>query len=271
MTINPVSFHHLKKIFKNQKRVMAILMLFGFVLELLITIILSTSVMRTFVESYFKLLPPIVKQLTGFLGQNFVGSQFIAFGYNHPAILFALIFISVSIAARYITAEIEHRSVELLALRLFPRYKIVITQYVFIIFMIVMVYLGMFLGSVIGKHITGLTSEVNVIMLIKIIGTGILFFSAVGAIVTFIATKVNERSMALAWSIGIMLFLFVYDAIIRLWEQAAFLKTYSLFEWYQPVNIATKNYDFKTAVPLLLFLIILFLYMAIRSFKKRDL
>ena len=268
---NPVSFHHFRKIFKNQKRVMAVLMLFGFILELLITIILSTSVMRNFLEGYFKLLPPAVKHLTGFLGQNFAGSQFIAFGYNHPAILFALIFISVSIASRYITAEIEHRSIELLALRLFPRYKIIVTQYVFIVFMIFMIFLGMFCGTVAGKHFTNMTSEINVIMISKIIGTGILFFSAIGAIVTFIATKTNERGLALAWSIGVLLFLFVYDAIIRLWEQADFLKPYSLFNWYQPVNIATKNYNFIVGITLLVFLNVFFLSMAIRSFKKRDL
>ena len=140
--MTPVSFHHFKKILKNQLRVILVLMFFAFLIELLIVIILSTSVTRSYIESYFSLMPPAFRQLTGFMGQNFVGSQFIAFGYNHPAILFILIFIPVSIASRYITAEIENRSIEILALRLNPRYRIIATQYLFIVFMIFLIYLA---------------------------------------------------------------------------------------------------------------------------------
>lgn len=267
----PVSFHHFKKIFKNQLRVLIVLMLFAFLIELLFAIILSTSVIRNYIEGYFSLMPPVFKQLTGFMGQNFVGSQFVAFGYNHPAILFILIFISVSISGRYITAEIENRSIELLSLRLYPRYKIVTTQYAFLVFMIFMVYLAMFMGSMSGKYFTGLSKEINEILIFKIIGIGLLFYAVVGAIVTFIATTVRERSLALSWSIGVILFLFVYDALIRLWEQANFLKPYSLFNWYQPVNIATKNYDFGTGIPVLIAISIIFLFLSIWNFNRRDL
>ena len=267
----PVSFHHFKKLFKNQIRVLIVLMLFAFLIELLIAVILSTSVTRNYIESYFSLMPPAFKQLTGFLGQGFVGKQFLAFGYNHPAILFILIFVSVSIAARYITTEIENRSIEILSLRLYPRYRILLTQYSFMLFMIFMIFLGMFSGSLAGKYFTGLSTEVDEVLILKIVGIGFLFFSAVGAIVTFIATLFSERSLAFAWSIGVILFLFVFDALIRLWDQAHFLKPYSLFNWYQPVNIATNTYDFTIGIMVLIMLIVLFLCLAVYNFNRRDL
>ena len=271
MKKGPLSYHHFKKIFKNQYKVILVLMLFAFLIEMIIAIILSTSVMRSYVESYFSLMPPAFKQLTGFMGQNFVGSQFIAFGYGHPAILFIMIFAPVSIASRYITAEIENRSIEILAIRLNPRYRIIITQYLFIIFMIFLIYLAMFMGSMSGKYLTSLSSEIDEILILKIMVVGLLFFSAIGAIVTFIATLFNEKSLSFSWNIGVILFLFVYDALIRLWDQAYFLKPYSLFNWYQPVGIATKNYDFEAGIPLLLFFILLFIGLAVNNFNKRDL
>jgi len=267
----PISFHHFKKIFKNQIRVILVLMFFAFLIEMLIAIILSTSEMRSYIESYFSLMPPAFKQLTGLLGQNFVGSQFIAFGYSHPAILFILIFIPVSIASRYITTEIENRSIEILTLRLNPRYRIITTQYLFIVFMISLIYLAMFIGSMTGKYSSGLSSEIDEILILKIAGIGFLFFSALAAIITFITSLFSERSLAFSWSIGVVLFLFVYDALIRLWEQAYFLKPYSLFNWYQPVSISTQNYAFATGIPVLISLNLIFLYLAIRHFNKRDL
>jgi beta-exotoxin I transport system permease protein len=267
----PFSFHHFSKIFRNQLRVMLVLMFFAFLIELLIAFILSTSQTRTLIESYFSLMPPAFKQFTGMMGQGFVGSQFIAFGYGHPAILFILMFVPTSIASRYITAEIENRSIEILALRLKPRYQIIITQYLFIMFMIFSIFLAMFLGSMTGKYFTGLSSEIDEVLIFKIIGIGLLFFSAIAAIVTFIASLFSEKSLSFSWNIGLILFLFVFDALIRLWDKAHFLKPYSLFNWYQPVSISTKNYTFETGVPVLLSLIVIFISLAVYNFKRRDL
>lgn len=269
--INPIAIYHFKKIFNNQKRVLGVVIIFAFLIEIIFTLILSTSVMKIFIESYYKILPLSARQLTGFLGQNFSGKQFIAFGYNHPAILFILIFIPISISVRYITAEIENRSIELLALRIHPRYRMVITQYVFTLFMLAMVFTAMFCGSLLGKHITGLSEDIDVVLLLKICGTGFLFFSTIAAGVTFIATIKRERSQAMSWSIAIILILFVYDAIIRIWQQAYFLKPYSLFNWYQPVSIAAKEYNFQAGIPLLLGLSGLFIFLSIYSYSRRDL
>jgi ABC-type transport system involved in multi-copper enzyme maturation permease subunit len=271
MTAAFISYHHFKKILKNQLRVILVLMFFAFLIEMLIALILSTSVLRSYVEGYFSLMPPAFKQLTGFMGQNFVGNQFIAFGYGHPAILFILIFTPVSIASRYITAEIENRSIEILALRLNPRYKIVLTQYMFIVFMVFMIFLAMFLGSLSGKYFTSLSSEIDEGLILQIMAIGLLFFSAIGAMVTFIASLFSEKGLSFSWNIGVILFLFVYDALIRLWDQAHFLKPYSLFNWYQPVSISTENYDFGTGIALLLGLIIFFILLAVYTFNRRDL
>lgn len=266
-----ISAYHFKRIFYNQKRVIFLVMLLAFILEFFFTIILSTSTIRKFAENYFKLIPPIVKQMTGFLGEGFVGSQFIAFGYTHPAILFMLSFISVSIATRYITAEIEGRSIELLALRLLPRYRIVLTSYFFSIVMIVLIYSAMISGSLLGRVMENLDKDIDLLVLLKIVGVGILFFAVISAMVTWVATLFSERGSALAWGIGLILTLFVIDAIIRLWPTIDFLKPYSFFNWYQPVDIATNRYDFSTGIPVLVILAFLFIVFSVISFNKRDL
>ncbi|MCB9059427.1 MAG: hypothetical protein H6627_12720 [Calditrichae bacterium] len=268
---NYISLHHLKRIFKNQHKIILLVMLFGFLVEFLFTFILSASAIRKFAESYFKLLPPMVKQMTGFLGENLVGSQFIAFGYTHPAVLFILSFIPVAIASRYITAELENRSIELLSSRLLPRHAVVLTPFLFILLSFLTVFGAMLSGSLLGRLILDMNEDIQPFILLKIALTGLLFFTAISTITLYISTLFSERGKALAWSSGIILFAFVFDAIIRLWDQIAFLKPYSLFNWYQPVNIATGQYNFEIGIPLLALLSSGFLSAAVRHFNHRDL
>ena len=271
MLISPVSKQQFKRMFMNQKRVILLVMFFGFAIEFLFTAILSTSAIRQFAETYFKLMPPMIKQMMGFMGESFVGSQFIAFGFTHPAILFMLCFVPISMSSRYITAEIEGRSIELLALRLLPRYRIVLSTYFFILIMLVAIFFSMMGGSLFGREMMGLTNDIQPLLLFKIVGIGLLFFAAIGSIVTFISSLHSERGAALSWNIGVVLFLFVFDAIIRLWPKVYFLKPYSLFNWYQPVSIATGKYDFFIGIPLLASILILFLAGSVYWFNRRDL
>jgi hypothetical protein len=177
----------------------------------------------------------------------------------------------VAIASRYITAEIEGRSIELLGSRLLPRRCIVLTPYLFIVVSIVCVYTAMLFGSFSGRFFLDLNDDIKPFVLIKIVGIGLLFFIAISAIVLYIAVLFSERGTAIAWGTGVILIAFVYDAIIRLWQQIDFLKPYSLFNWYQPVNITTNQYDYVVGIPLLLFLTILFLFLSLRHFNRRDL
>ncbi|KAA3610442.1 MAG: hypothetical protein D8M58_05485 [Calditrichaeota bacterium] len=266
-----VSKHQIKRMFKNQKKIIFLLMFFAFMVEFFFTVILSTSTIRQFAESYFKLMPPMVKQMLGFMGDGFVSSQFIAFGFGHPALLFILCFVSISIAGRYITAEIEGRSIELLAIRILPRNKIIFSTYFFILITILAIYFSMISGSFLGGEIMGVSDDVPFMLLIKMAGIGILFFAAISAIVTFISSIHSERGMALAWNIGLILFLFVFDALIRLWPKVSFLKPYSLFNWYQPVNIATGKYNLLIGIPLLSIILISFLIATVYKFNRRDL
>jgi ABC-type transport system involved in multi-copper enzyme maturation permease subunit len=268
---SPVSKQQFKRMFKNQSRIILLLMFFGFAIEFMFTIILSTSTIRQFAETYFKLIPPMVKQMLGFMGESFMGSQFIAFGFTHPAILFMLCFVPISIASRYITAEIEGRSIELLAIRLMPRSRIIFSSYFFSVSILFAIYLAMISGSLVGAEIMGLKDDIPLVLLLKIAGVGLLFFAAIGSISTFISSLLSERGTALSWNIGVILLLFVFDALIRLWPKVAFLKPFSLFNWYQPVNIANGKYDFFIGLPLLALILILFLSASVYYFNRRDL
>ncbi len=268
---SPFSKQQFKRIFMNQKKIILLVLFFGFVIEFLFTVILSTSAIRQFAESYFKLIPPMVKQMLGFMGESFMGSQFIAFGYTHPAILFMLCFIPISISSRYITSEIEGRSIELLAIRLLPRERIIFTTYLFILMAIIILFISMMTGSLLGREIMGLGDDIQIMLLLKIVGVGLLFFAAISSLVTFISSLLSERGSALSWNIGLILLLFVFDALIRLWPKVAFLKPYSLFNWYQPVNIATEKFNFLIAIPLLSIILIVFLVSAVYKFNRRDL
>ncbi len=265
-----ISLQQFKRILGSQRFVLPLLMLLGFAWQMLYVVILSSSAMRRLAEAYFAIMPPAFKKFMSIMGAGFSSEQFLAFGYTHPSMLFILAFVPVAIAGRFISAEMEGRSIELLALRIFPRSKLVITTWLYTLLAHILLFTAMMSGTLAGQAFTGLSDGLTVGLILKIILTGLLFFTAVNSMVTFGATLFDNRGRAMAWSIGFLLIAFIFDALVKVWEQAAFLKNYSLFHWYQPVDIINGKYDFTTGSIVLLLLTLFFLGAAMVHFSRRD-
>ena len=265
--ISPQQF---KRIFKSQRYVLPLLMLVAFAWQMLYVVILSSSAMRQLAEAYFAIMPPAFKKFMSIMGAGFSSEQFLAFGYTHPSMLFILSFVPVAIAGRFITAELEGRSIELLAIRLFPRSRLIFSTWLYIFLAHVLLFTAMMGGTLAGQALTGLDDGLAGGLILKIIMSGQLFFTAINSIMVFSATLFDNRGRAMAWGIGFLLIAFIFDALVKVWEQAAFLKNYSLFHWYQPVDIVNGKYDFSTGIPVLTLLTLFFLGAAVFHFSRRD-
>lgn len=264
--------HHLKKMFRNQRWILLMLSIFGFLFHLIFTAILSTTEVRSFANEIYKIIPPVFRSMAGFGDSaSLISGRLIAFGYNHPASLLMLMFIPISAASRYITAEIENKTVDILLIRLYPRSRLVTDTLIFCITGQVILYVFMVIGTFTGRFVFGLQEEFSMLPVLKIMGIGILFYTAVSVIVIFIAVNRSERGGTLSVSVGFFLFFYVIDAIARIWDKAAFLKPYSLFNYYRPGEIAGGQYNFVNSIYILAIIIIIFFGIALYIFHHRDL
>ena len=83
--------------------------------------------------SFLNILPPAARTLLGvdFGSPQFI-SQLLAFGYTHPIILISLMFLPLSIPARYIAGEVELRTFDILLTKPIKREKIPIIIFIFL-------------------------------------------------------------------------------------------------------------------------------------------
>ena len=263
-------FYQLGMVFYRQRWILFLSMLFTGIMQILYAYILATSELRLFMEGLFQVMPGFIKQLSGLIGETFSGKQFLAFGFGHPSILLLLSSIGVTAFSGHITAELETRGIELLANRVLPRSKLLLAVQVYVMIAIAMTFAIMLLGSYIGKMLSGLQEPMPVQSLLVIAAVGWLFFAAIGAMVMLVAVLNSYRGRTIGWSAGILLVLFVLDAMIRIWPDIEFLQPYSLFSYYQPTQIGAGNYDFTQASVYLGSLFIVFTTAAYGVFTKRD-
>ncbi len=240
-------------------------------IQYIFVVVLATSELREFADSYFKLIPPFVKQFIGFTGVGLSDSQFIAFGYYHPAVLLLTTIVPIMLAGRYVSSELEGRSVELMILRLYPRYRLLITPIIFTMIAILFLFIMMSIGTWAALFFWELTDAFSLELTFKISGMGILFFTTITLFTFMITTFNHERSRATSWSTGIILFFFVLDALIRLWPKIAFLKPYSFFHYYNSMSIANNQFDFGLSILILVILSCVFAGIALWRFQVRDL
>jgi ABC-2 type transport system permease protein len=264
--------NQIKKMWKNQRGIILGMCAFAFIFHLIFTAMLATSEIRALADGMYQLIPPMFRSMAGFgESSNLLGSRLIAFGYSHPASLLMLMFIPISVLSRYITAELENHTVDILLTRYQPRYRLIITVMVFVVIGIVLLFSSMASGSFFGRWLFGLEKEVAIISILRLVGIGILFYLTISSIVLMLSVISKEKGRTVALASGLMLILYVLDAIARLWNKAAFLKKASLFNLYRPGDIVGGNYPFDIAIILLSAISVIFFCIALYIFRRRDL
>jgi len=261
---------YLKKIWRDQRYVLLVLVLFAALFEYLYTWVFLKSPVSNFIEAYFKFLP---SEITSFLGVQagtaFYQTQMLAFGYVHPLILISFFFFSISMPARYISGEIESKSFDILFSR--PVHRSIIPTHLFI-------FMSGATAIQVIAIITGtLIADLQFSLLLRIYDytrvafVAFFFFLSLAAISLALASFQNDRGKALTKIIGLVVFLYFYDTITRLNEGLKNFYTFSYFKLYQPGEIIMNRVSVSESILTSLILIVIFLTIAILQFNRRDL
>jgi len=262
--------NYLKKLFYDQKKIILGLGFYCFIFQIFFAWIFFEAQIGEIVISFFNMLPPVFRTLLGVdMGSPQFISQLLAFGYTHPMMLICLMFLPLSIAARYITGEIELRTFDILLTKPIKRKMIPIALFVFLFCILFLHLLAMFLGTVVGSYLWDLS--VNLLDYGIVSLTGLFFFLSFGTMSIAYSSFQVERGKALAKTISIVVFLYFFDTIVKLSKTLEPLIPYSYFQLYQPGKIVTGEYSPLLSISISLIFIIGLLLIGIRKFKKRDL
>ncbi|MFC2088110.1 ABC transporter permease subunit [Calditrichota bacterium] len=262
--------NYIKKLFYDQKKIILGLGFFCFLFQIFFAWIFFEAQIGEIVLSFFNMLPPAFRTLLGvdFGSPQFI-SQLLAFGYTHPIMLICLMFLPLSIPARYIAGEIELRTFDILLTKPIKRELIPVAVFLFLYLILLFHLFSMFLGTVAGSYLWDMSINIVDYGIVSLIG--LFFFLSLGTLSIAYSSYQVERGKALAKTISIVVFLYFFDTIVKLSKTLEFLIPYSYFQLYQPGKMVTSEYSPLLSISISLIFIIGLLSIAIRKFKKRDL
>ncbi|MEJ2543437.1 MAG: ABC transporter permease subunit [Calditrichaceae bacterium] len=268
--VGNLKFGFFKKMFYDQKYVIFVLYLFVFLFEFAWVWILFKSDLGSFMNNYASYLPQSITNMIGFqAGSGMLTTQMMSFGYAHPLIMISMAFLPISLPARYIAGEIENRTFDIILTKPVSRWLIPFQLYLFISLSLVILNLGLFLGTWLGNIIFSV--ELSMFTYFKISMIGYAFYLNMAAIGMAVACWSQEKGKMLAWMIAIVVIFYFFDVIIRMLPEWDYLTAYSYFQLYQPTQLTLGNASFVKSGFISGLIVILFFITSLVQFNRRDL
>ena len=258
------------------KRARALLIGMGTVLstfQLLLTVVGRTLERSGAFDQLAALVPEFVRVL---LGPSFVAmlslSGVVGLGYFHIAVMAALVGLAVAIATEP-TAEIESGFTDLILSRPVLRRAIITRSVVLLVVSVLLVIAMMLGGTLLGlawlvpadaaSHASGLVRALATNL------TALVF--CCGGLTLAIASGSRRRSVAGIVASLILLALFFFDVIGRLWKPLDALARLSPFRYYSPFEILISGRVPLGDVALLIGAGVAGCVVAYAVFSRRDL
>ena len=261
---------HLKKIFQDQIINLIILVVFCFLFEWAFAWVFFESEIKKHLIALIRMLPPGVTAFMGIQGGlSQFALQMLAFGYVHPLIMISLSFFQISIPARYIAGEIELKTFDILLTKPIKRVTIVLSIIGFLTIALALQFTAMLMGTLAGDVCFDL--KVDLADYARVAMVGFVFFLSMGAVATAIATFQAEKGKTLSKVIGLFVFLYFFETIIKLSKSLQSLSSYSYFQLYQPGKLILGEAATGICILISLGIAIGFFGISIIQFNRRDL
>lgn len=263
------TFSYQKKIWYDQKYIIFWLVLFAAAFEFAFGWLLFEAKFNEIFESVANMLPSSLMNLMGVkAGGAYAASHLLSFGYAHPLVLISLSLLPLNIPARYISGEIENKTMDIFLTKSIKRSTIPLHIFIFLAITMAMQSLALFTGTYLSYLLFSL--DIDIHSYFRVVVVTYLFFVSMGCVAMFIAVWQKEKGKALAKSVGLFVILYFFDTIIRLNTSLVYLTSYSYFNLFQPGKLLSGEVNFEVSVLILLITIFLFWALTISTFNKKD-
>jgi len=220
---------------------------------------------------FMQALPESIRSLMG--GRELALTSvpgFLAVGYNHPLVLVLFSAFVISSATQAAAGEIDRRTVDLILSRPVTRFQVLGSHVLFALLGLAILSTAVWSGTAIGVRMGFLTPAPDLQSLTLIsVNLFALFFAVAGYSFLFSSlTSETGRSNALAGSLTAVFFFMKF--IGDLWDRASFLKTFSIFQYYDPAGVLLKADHFTRDLVVLFVIGAVTLAGAFVVFQERD-
>jgi ABC-2 type transport system permease protein len=173
------------------------------------------------VQAYLELLevmPSFIKSAIG--GEELqIGnvSAFIGIGYQAPQVFLLIMLYAVGVPTGLLAGEVQQGRMELILSRVVTRTQVYVCATAITLVGMFALVLVMFLGTVAGVWLYEFEEEVRLYPFFKVAMNGGLLSSSVGGFALMCAAMFSRRVMAVSYTSGVLVVLYVSSALSEWW------------------------------------------------------
>jgi ABC-2 type transport system permease protein len=189
-------------------------------------------------------LPPAFEDLLQFGSGNFFTLDgALTLFMQHPIAIALLAVFGAAAAAGAIAGELEDGTLEVLLSKPVGRRPLYVANLVAILLLVGIVMAAIQVGNMIGLSLLDLADEVDLGQMPLVWVNGFLLWAAFGAFGLAASVSFDRHSQATGITAAYVVINYFLEIIGTFWTDVDFLKTYSLFEYFQPGEILLGDWQ----------------------------
>lgn len=252
-----------------------IMILFGMafiaVIQLLLIYFNSTLDIAPMMEVMLSQLPPNLQEMFGDEILSQISAEgTVAFGLEHPLVITLFTFISISIVARNLGSGSANPLMEILLAHPFKRQTLFNSVYLFAMFVLALLVLSAFIGSVTAIYFFHELDRTIFINMVKSDVNAYLLHVFVMSLTMLFSVYFKDISKAILGIAILTLVFYFIDIISDLWEPMQFTKHFNFFAYFDPPEIMIGKGTAYFDIVLLGVLSIALYLISYRIFLRKD-
>ena len=222
-------------------------------------------------EQIEQLFPDSLKAL--FKAQGGFASDatgFLAVDYRHPFYFVVTLGFVIALSSGALAKEIERGTILVLLTSPLAKWKLLLAKFFVLVIGLIIILAGSWIGTWLGSVLVGISDEVNMMAFLRIQLNMLALGLAVGGYSIFISARSSDGGQVTAWATGITVVMYFLDYLAMLWGAISALGPFSIFYYFDPLQVAKSGAIPWVNVLILLGVGIFGLIAAVITFHRRD-
>ena len=162
---------------------------------------------------------------------------YLAVHAQHPFVLMVLMAVPVAMCTGLLTGDVERRTLALVLVRRVRRAGVVGSAASVCALWLALGVASGLAGTVAGARMAGVADLPGIRVLLGIAASQYLLMLAVEGIALVFSAAASERSEAVAWTLVVVLIMYVWNFIAQFWPVAQPVARWMLFHYFEPKSV----------------------------------
>lgn len=194
----------------------------------------------------------------------------LALGLVHPIALALVAVFAVGFPVASVAGERQRGTLEVLLARPVARRALYLTLLAATVLFVALSVAATLCGMVAGAVLYGVAADLQAADLLAAWANDVLLYGAIGALALAASVTFDRLGPALGLSLGFVIASYAVDILAKLWPDAAWIGTYSIFHYFAPTEVLAGRANPADVAVLVAVLVVAVGY-ALWVFPRRDL